>query len=276
MKISRLIGVTAAMCTAAFAVPAAVGGGGAPGVMLGSKGVAAPGGLVRYVAFPAQGRTTIAAVATSGGQVLRFRTVRGSYGIPIVAHDGQTEGLTRDGKTLVLAPAVAPTARISRFAVLDARSLRVRRPVTLEGAFAYDALSPDGKTLYLIELLGGDGASYRVRAYDLENRTLLRRSISDPDATGKAMAGLPVTRATSGDGRWVYTLYARPGRPPFVHALDAKRRAAVCIDLPRRVADEEAFRLRLRLSRDGRRLTVGRGRDAEAVIDTVTFRARRA
>jgi hypothetical protein len=276
VRISRLIGVTAATAAAVFAVPAALGGGGAPGVLLGSNGVAAPGGLVRYVAFPAQGRTIIGAVRTNGGQVLRFRVLRGSYGIPVVASDGRTEGLTRDGKSLVLAPAVAPTARISRFAVLETRTLGVRQLVTLRGAFAYDALSPDGKTLYLIELLGGDGARYRVRASDLEKRTLLSRSISDPDATGKAMAGLPVTRATSGDGRWVYTLYARPGRSPFVHALDAKRRAAVCIDLPRRVADEEAFRLRLRLSRDGRRLTVGRGGDAEAVIDTATFRARRA
>ncbi len=47
------------------------------------------------------------------------------------------------------------------------------------------------------------------------------------------MQGLPMTRATSADGRLAYTLYS--AEEPFIHALDTVRgSAAVCIDLPRR------------------------------------------
>ena len=44
------------------------------------------------------------------------------------------------------------------------------------------------------------------------------------------MTGVPVTRTSSLDGRWAYTLYDSQEHP-FVHALDTARRTAVCIDL---------------------------------------------
>ena len=47
------------------------------------------------------------------------------------------------------------------------------------------------------------------------------------------MAGSPVTRTTSADGRWVYTLYQKPSGEQFIHALDTVGAAAYCIDLPR-------------------------------------------
>ena len=41
------------------------------------------------------------------------------------------------------------------------------RFVTLRGGFAFDALSPDARYLYLIEHLGAVGSGhYQVRAYD--------------------------------------------------------------------------------------------------------------
>ena len=46
------------------------------------------------------------------------------------------------------------------------------------------------------------------------------------------MEGFATTRTTSGDGRWVYTLFMRPGGYPFVHALDTVRGVAHCIGLP--------------------------------------------
>ena len=45
------------------------------------------------------------------------------------------------------------------------------------------------------------------------------------------MHGNPMTRATSADGRWAYTLYDGNGHP-FVHALDTAPATARCIDLP--------------------------------------------
>jgi hypothetical protein len=47
------------------------------------------------------------------------------------------------------------------------------------------------------------------------------------------MAGYAMTRTTSADGRWVYTLYQKPNGAPFIHALDTVGAAAFCIDLPK-------------------------------------------
>ena len=48
------------------------------------------------------------------------------------------------------------------------------------------------------------------------------------------MDGYPLTRVTSADGRWVYTLYQNGGVGgyPFVHALDTVRGVAHCIGVP--------------------------------------------
>ncbi len=40
-----------------------------------------------------------------------------------------------------------------------------------------------------------------------------------------------MTRATSPDGGWEYTLYDGGGAHPFIHALDVVEGATVCIDL---------------------------------------------
>ena len=45
------------------------------------------------------------------------------------------------------------------------------------------------------------------------------------------MNGQPVTRTGSPDG-WTYTLYWRPGKSAFVHALDTVHQRAFCVDLP--------------------------------------------
>ena len=117
---------------------------------------------------------------------------------------------------------------------LDTRRLKVLDTVTLDGTFTFDALSPDGRQMYLIEYTSPrDLTQYSVRAYDLERERLLPEPIIDPNESGEEMAGFPQTRATSPDGRWAYTLYesAERDHPPFIHALDTKRGTAVCIDL---------------------------------------------
>jgi len=52
------------------------------------------------------------------------------------------------------------------------------------------------------------------------------------------MEGFATTRTTSLDGRWVYTLFMRPGGYPFVHALDTVRGVAHCIGLPWTARDQ--------------------------------------
>jgi hypothetical protein len=46
------------------------------------------------------------------------------------------------------------------------------------------------------------------------------------------MHGTPVSRATTQNGRFVYTLYQNYGGYPFVHALDTVRGVAHCVGLP--------------------------------------------
>jgi hypothetical protein len=240
-------------------------------VVLGWNGVLARDGGVRFVALPAGARTVVAAIKPYGGQVARFAALRGSYGIPMVAFDGTTDGLSADGRTLVLAGvSTNPARQSSRFALLDVRRMRVRETFGLDGAFSFDALSPSGKTLFLVEHLGGrqDPTRYRVRAYDLATGRLLRRPVADKRLGTSVMRGIPASRTTSRDGRWAYTLY-QGGDHPFVHALDTARRVAVCIDLPHHATRAA------RLSLNGSRLLVlgQRGRTV-ATIDAKTLRLR--
>lgn len=253
------------LCAALALAPtaASAGGGPSPGVALGWTGVLARDGTVRYVTLPAGPRTVVAAIRPDGGQVDRFAALRGSYGIPMVAFDGATDGLSADGRTLVLAGvSTNPARRSSRFALLDVRRMRVRQTFGLRGAFSFDALSPSAKTLFLIEHLGGrqDPTRYRVRAYDLAAGRLLRQPIADKRLGVSVMRGIPAARVTSRDRRWAFTLY-QGGDHPFVHALDTVRRAAVCIDLPHRARQAS------RLSLNGARLLVlgQRGRRVAAV-----------
>jgi Ni,Fe-hydrogenase III component G len=133
--------------------------------------------------------------------------------------------------------------------------LAVRHTFAFRGRWAYDAISPDGRTVYLIEALSGTDANhYLVRAYDLRLGRLVAGAVADKSEKG-AMAGYPLSRVSSAGGVWVYTLYMRPGGNPFIHALDTRDRAAVCIDLSWR-GTSDLSGVSLSLSRDGRRLVV--------------------
>lgn len=242
-------------------------GGPSPGVELGGTGVASVDGAVRYVAAARAGRTTVTAIDRDG-QVVGRGSVRGALGIPRVAFDGTLGGLAYDGRTLVLASASvgSPT---SRFAVLSTRGLELRRTISLRGTWSYDALSPDGRKLYLVEH-SVSGPTYRVRAYDVVRGTLVREAVVDPRLGGRAMTGVPVTQTLGPRGAWAYTLYQKPGGAPFVHALDTVRGKALCIELPWRGNQGRLFDVRM--SVQGRKLVLRSlsGRQL-ATIDTREF-----
>lgn len=273
----RLLAILASVVAAAAAAAAAAGDGGpSPGPVLGWDGVLAPGGAVRYVAFPAGTNTIVAAVRVDGGRVLRWRSVRGGFGVPTVAFDGTTDGVSRDGKTLVLSSWLSQPSpgAVSRFAVLSTKTLRVRKLITLPGSFAFDALSPNGSTLFAIQYLSASNPlRYRVRAVDLLSGRALPGSIVDKREPDEQMNGQPVSRATTLDGGWAFTLYARNGAEPFVHALDTRNRAARCIDLPWR-AGQAIWNVRLSLSPDGRRVLLRQRGVRLAAIDLRTFAVR--
>ena len=203
------------------------------GVDVGATGVASAARDTRYVTLPAGSRTIVARVDPSGGRVLASRSVNGTFTIPAVAYDGSAGGLSADGRTLVLIePRTSfPRARTT-FRVLAAPQLRPRRVVKLRGDFSFDAISPHGTFMYLIQYtVPTDPSRYLVRAYDLHTYRLLSSPVVDPRELTDKMRGSPLTRASSPDGRWAYTLYDGAGGTPFIHALDTTRRTARCIDL---------------------------------------------
>jgi hypothetical protein len=269
------VAISAAAATVA-AGARADGVGPSPGAEMGWTGLLAPGGKTRYVALPGERETIVASVRVRGGKIARWGVVHGAYGIPLVAFDGSTDGLSGDHKTLVLATPTINPGPTSTFPILATSNFRVLETVRLRGSWAFDAISPDASTLYLIQYLwtGANYPPYRVRAFDLTRRQLVPGAIVDRREEEASMRGQPVTRRWSRDGRWAYTLYARQGKPPFVHALDTVARQAYCIDLPLRLRQPKQMALRLQLGTDGA-LAVRAGSSTVTVVDTATWEARK-
>jgi hypothetical protein len=112
--------------------------------------------------------------------------------------------------------------------IVDLRT-GVQREVTLRGRFRPEAVSNDGRRVFLIEYLRG---GYRVRLYDLSHRRLVPGELR-PRNEDEPMTGVPVRAIGSPDGHWLLTLYVKPKQnEAFVHALDLRRAVAYCVDLP--------------------------------------------
>lgn len=263
-------------CAAAVTpIAAGVALGAAPWPGL-AEGVVAPSGDVRYAASRAPGSTTVTATHFGDGKLLLSKTFDGAYGIPAVTSNGLAGGLSPNGRLLVLVepPTYRGLRERSRFLVVSTRSLSPASKIVLRGEFGFDAISPDGRTLYLIQRKSSsDLVSYLVRAYDLETKRLLSRVIVDKSQAAETMRGWPVARATSTRGRWVYTLYDRGTLSPFVHALNAAGRTAFCIDLPK--TNYDVWQARLELRADQRQLVVrSAGGSTIATIDTKSLKVR--
>jgi len=255
------------LCVAA---PAAHAAGGPVPPVQGGAGVSAPGSSVNYVAVRTGHDTVLQRVRRATGFVERSRSIRGAYGIPGAAYDGSNTGLSYNERTLVLAT-LSGLPSHTRLLVFDARALRPRARVVLPGYFTVDAISPDGRWLYLIHYRSVSNNDYEVRAYDLVARRLLPAPIVDPREPDEKMQGLPMTRTVSADGRWAYTLYAKPSGAPFIHALDTERRTAACIDLDDLSSDTIG---EARLTLSGGLLRVEGPAGPLAVVDTRTFAVR--
>lgn len=267
-------GGVAALVTAALAAAAYADGLPLP-FDASQTGVSTLDGDSRYQTVEADDGTVVTST-DANGVITRSRFLDGIWTIPAVAYDGTSSGLSADSETLVL---IEPRTRFPRgetsFTVLDPRRLHPRGQTTLDGDFSFDAISPDGQTMYLIEYVNPrDPTEYQVRAYDLQRGELDPEPIVDPEAAPVTMGGSPQTRAMSPDGRWAYTLYSSPGHhhPPFIHALDTKTGSAACIDLDGGLVEERRlFRMSLDPSPDGSTLSVVDRGSPVAIVDTETF-----
>jgi hypothetical protein len=240
---------------------------------VGPAGVTTPGGTDRFITLDAGRDTLVARVRRAGGQVLASRVLRGSLAVPAVALDGAAGGLAADGRTLVvIQPRSSFPRRTTRFVVLGARRLAVRDQVRLHGDYSFDAISPDGRTMYLVHYESPtDPTRYEVRGFDLRRGRLEPGAVVDPREPDEQMHGLPVTRAMSGDGRWAYTLYDG-SEHPFIHALDTAGGTARCIDLDALTGNADLYTMRLGPARGGAALAVSLGGEPVALVDRTTFR----
>jgi hypothetical protein len=270
---------------------ASVASGDGFGILGSAPSVEAP--PYRYLALAPRTRhplTVVEKIDLRDSSIDRWWHLRGSWYVPAVASDRSPGGLSADGGTLALVtfPRRYPPKQ-TRLAILDTRlflrhpSGGKRRPrhairrITLPGAFGFDAISPDGSQIYLVQNFyrGRRLARYEVRALDAASGRLLPGPIVDPEEPDERMQGSPVSRLSSPDGRWAYTLYTG-SRERFLHALDTVRGRAVCVDLPQLEDLREPFQLRLKLDEAGRRILVSSRDTSDAgspllAIDTRTF-----
>ena len=172
----------------------------------------------------------------------------GQWRLPTIGGDALPVGRSLNGSTAVLVEDRGPgygATIATRFALLRIDgdgSPRLLRTLQLKGAFEFDALSPTGSVLYLVEHLDpGNGGRYQVRSMDIAASALDATPITDKRLIDEPMAGVPITQLRRADGL-VMTLY-RGAEHPFVHVLNSVDRWAVCLDLPANGADDPAAAL---------------------------------
>jgi hypothetical protein len=258
-----VLGIT---CDAAFADGLPI-----PGLVVKHSGAATLSGGTHYLTKSTAARTTLRRIEWATRRVTGTTRIKGDYTIPGVAIDGTPGGLSANGRWLALIrPRRTFPQRATHLVVLDTRSLEVRRRLDLRGDYSFDAISPTGDRIYLIQYLSrADPTQYAVRGYDTRAGRMLTKPVVDPTEPDEQMHGYPITRVASPDGRWEYTLYSG-SKVPFVHALDTARASARCIDLPKAVGN--AYSDRLRISPNGRTLSVtDRHKGILAKVDAATF-----
>ncbi len=271
MKRRMLVLLASGVACAIGATGASAAGPG-PGLSQGWDGVVH--GTKRYVTVPAGGWTSIQEINRTGGRVARFMSLKGTWGLPLVAFDGTTAGVMPDGRTLLLAQPIYGAQALRKqtsFAFVDIRKMKLLRKLSIAGAFTFDALSPDAHYLYLVEYLSSEDLTrYRVRAYDLTTERLLPKIVSDRKSWETDMQGMPISRARANG--WAYTLYGASSARPFIHALDTRHVQAVCIDMPWKTSSDTIFHYRLRLDGDGHLVVRGPHGRALVVIDRQSHR----
>ncbi len=166
-------------------------------------------------------------------------TIAGDWRLPTIGPDPIPVGVATKGQTIVLVEAKPTTDGRTRLAILDKGVLGQARLIELGGRFDYDALSPDGTILYVVEHLDADaGGRYQVRAVDIASGRLRDGVVVDKRNIDEAMAGYPLAQVRRDDGT-VLTLY-RGLMNPFIHALNTVDGWALCLDLPAIAADDAA------------------------------------
>jgi YVTN family beta-propeller protein len=167
--------------------------------------------------------------------------VNGRYALPQNESNARLGGLAPNGKTLVLTEVLSDQQKqkfntdkrwVSHLAVLDTGLQTPARVLELDGNFSFDALSPNGDFLYLIEhLTPYEDSHYQVRQYNLASNQLNPQVVVDKAEGETVMQGFGGSQVITPKGDWVFTFYQKTEHP-FIHALSTENGFAVCLDLP--------------------------------------------
>jgi len=228
----RRLGLYLVVLGALIVVPDASAAFPGPYAVQGGQGVLSPDHSLRFVAVKAgDASTLVRANPMSDGAVAMSQTMSGAFGVPTLTADGPGSGMLRDGSAFILQSMGLQAT--TQFVFLRTADLSTREQINLKGTFGFDAFSPDGTMMYLIQhSTTQDIQHYIVRGYDLSAHKLLPGRIADKTQKSWVMQGWAVSRVESTNGRWAYTLYANPGGTPFVHALDTVKGVAHCVGVP--------------------------------------------
>ncbi len=197
------------------------------------------------------------------GTVLSQLQLPGYYQLPPATISGVPGGLSPDGRWLVLesfdrASSGVPSA--THLLLVDTSYAKPIQQIDLKGFFQFDAISNDGKRLFLIQYVSN--TDYYVRQFDVGIGQLNPTIIFDKTDGSAAMAGLRLSGVASRDGRWLYSLYIRQDKSPFIHALSLEGSLiAFCLDLPGSgySSDSDAFHWSLAMNADGTHLYAANG-----------------
>ena len=247
--------------------------------------IAAPGLSGLFASSNERGVTRVEAVDPKGTK----RTVGKVPG------ELQVFAASARGQQIVLAPTRSqgptpslPEGRAQTELVIFRPGDHTSKRFTLEGNFAPEAFSTDGRRLFLIEYLPAAAPDrYRVRQLNLQTGTITGVGGRLKQPAPEEMRGTGRTQTLAPDGKTLYTLYARqvetyphgqPATPDphanlpihsFVHVLNLEEGWAHCIDFPHPFGMSSTGNDALTVSPDGERLYVVDGSAGRvAAVDT--------
>src|SRR5690348_10143034 len=178
-------------------------------------GLASANGRRYFAALPYR-RGLHAYDARTGEQLFTSRIIRrGAWYIA---------GVSANGRYVALVQARNRATRVTMF---DSSRRAVYRKFALRGWYDVDAISNDGRRVFLIQYL--DTGGYLIRLFDLNRRVLAARRLTE---NGAPMKGTAWDAVAAPNGHRLLTLYLRGQGRPEVHTLDLRLGTAVCIDLP--------------------------------------------
>jgi hypothetical protein len=183
----------------------------------------------RYWTVDSGDRTTVRGIDPATGLDQTSFVLDGHWSVP-AAYGPAPSGLSANGKWMVLVapPHTTDAAMANRFAVVDLANQQINRVVTANGDVGFDAVSDDGKNLYLVEhLVPAPRYAVRVASFNgagLQNGILGQVKTAEPEV----MNGLYHASVAVG-ADWFLSLYSNPGRGPFIHALNTTQLYAQCI-----------------------------------------------